>query len=295
VRGGGELGHVASGGRVDRGSRPRARAERVVVPIPHREPGDRLDLARLVPSGRSLLLSFAIVASTLLAWFGARETGVFAVRSVDVRGVSPGVSAQVRRALQPVAGTSLLKLDVAAAERAVEALPTVESATLDRAFPYTLRVVVVPERAVAVVRQGADAYLISRKGRVIATVARGERRQLARIWANRDVQLTPGAFVAGELATAVGAVAPLAGSGFPGRVTSVTATPEALTLRLRSGVELRLGDPLNVRLKLAVAARVLPLVGDDTVYLDVSVPERPVAGTTLNSQVEVYGATSTTP
>jgi len=267
----------------------------VFVPTPHRAPGDRLDLARLVPSGRSLLLSFAIVAAALLAWFGARETGVFGVRSVEVRGASPGVSAQVRQALRPAAGSSLLKLDVAAAERAVEALPTVESAMLDRAFPHTLRVAVVPERPVAVLRQGADAYLVSRKGRVIATVARRERRQLARIWAARDVQLTPGAVVTGELATAVGAVAPLAGSGFPGRVTSVTATPEALTLRLRSGVELRLGDPLNVRLKLAVAARVLPLVGDDAVYLDVSVPERPVAGTTLNSQVEVDGVPSTTP
>ncbi len=60
-------------------------------------------------------------------------------------------------------------------------------------------------------------------------------------------------------------------------------------------MQVRLGDPVDVPLKLAVAARVLPLLQDGTAYLDVSVPERPVAGTTLYSQVEVEGTTSTSP
>jgi cell division protein FtsQ len=286
---------VANGGRVDRGSRPRARAESVVVPFLRREPGERLDLARLVPSGRSLLLAFAILGGALFAWLLARETGIFGVRALDVRGAQPGVSLQVRKALRSSTGTSLLKLDVAAAERAVEALPTVASARFDRAFPHTLRVSVTPERAVAVVRQGASSFLVSERGRVMAAVPRTARPTLARIWVKRDVHLTPGATADGDLATAVGAVAPLARSRFPGRVTSVTTTPDELTLRLRSGIQVRLGDPLDVRLKLAVAARVLPLVDAGTLYLDVSVPERPVAGTTLYSQVEVESVTSTTP
>ena len=52
---------VASGGRVERGSRPRARAASVVVPLPRRITGERLDLARLVPSGRSLGIALLIV------------------------------------------------------------------------------------------------------------------------------------------------------------------------------------------------------------------------------------------
>jgi len=43
-----------------------------------------------------------------------------------------------------------------------------------------------------------------------------------------------------------------------------------------------------------VAARVIPLLDDGTAYLDVAVPERPVSGS-LNSQVEVDSAPSTTP
>jgi hypothetical protein len=59
-----------------------------------------------------------------------------------------------------------------------------------------------------------------------------------------------------------------------------------LTFLLASGLELRLGDLQAVRLKLAVASRILPglLARGGYAYLDVSVPERPVAG--LNPQPE---------
>jgi cell division protein FtsQ len=285
---------MEGGGRVERGSRPGARAGSVVVPLPRRIGGERLDLLRLVPSGRSILVAFLTVAAMLLAWFGARETGVFAVRTIDVAGAPPGVAAQVRRALAPTRGTSLLEVDLDESLRTVAALPTVAGARFDRAYPHTLRVVVVPERAVAVVRQGADSYLVAASGRVIAIAERRDRPSLARIWVKRDVELQPGIRAEGDLVTAVAAVTPLSGSRFPGRVSSVTVASDVLTLRLRSGLEVRLGDPQDVPLKLAVAAAVIPLLDAGTAYLDVSVPERPVAGT-LDSQVEVEVAPSTTP
>ena len=58
------------------------------------------------------------------------------------------------------------------------------------------------------------------------------------------------------------------------------------TLVLSSGLELRLGDPGDVRLKLAIARRVLSATGGGPTsggYVDVSVPERPVYNP--NSQV----------
>ena len=241
-----------------------------------------------------MVVALLIVAGAAVAWLGARDTGVFAVRTIDVAGAPPAVATQVRRALAPTRGASLLKVDLDAALQAVEALPTIASARFDRAYPHTLRVVVVPERAVAVVRQGADSYLVSGNGRVIAAAARHDRPALARIWVKRDVELRLGAPTEGDLRMAVSAVAPLADSRFPGRVSSVTATQYALILRLRSGLEVRLGDPLDLPLKLAVAARVIPLLATGTAYLDVAVPDRPVAGT-LNSQVELDGTPSTTP
>ena len=285
---------MADGGSNQRGSRARTRARAIAVPVPRRLAAERVDLARFIPTGRSLATALLIVVGAGIALFVARETPVFSVKTIQVAGAPAGVSAQVKRSLRATAGASLLKFDVDAAQQTVQALPTVASVRFDRAFPHTLRVIVVPERAVAVVRQGASSYLVAESGRVMATAERRDRPALARIWIKKDVRLQVGARTEGDLLVAVAAVAPLVGSGFPGRVSSVIATPTSLTLRLRSGLEMRLGDPVDVALKLAVAARVIPLLTTDTTYLDVAVPERPVSGT-LNSQVEPESESSTQP
>lgn len=280
-------------GDAARGQGRRGRAGSVVVAFPGVRERTGLDLARALPSGRSLALAFALVACAVAFIVLARETSMFAVQRIEVSGAEAGLARDVERALADELGRSLLKVDPAAAKRAVEALPAVLSARLDRAFPHTLEVAVVPERPVAVVRQGAASYLVSARGRVVAELERGAERRLPRIWVTREVAIEVGALAQGDLRPAVTAVAPLRGVVLPGRVVNVRATGDELTLVLRPGRELRLGDPTDVRLKLAVAARVLPLLGPESVYLDVSVPERPVAGTTLYSQVEVESTAST--
>ena len=92
---------------------------------------------------------------------------------------------------------------------------------------------------------------------------------------------------------AAAAVAPIARRAYPGGIRTVVSGKEALTLVLGEGTEVRLGDLGDLRLKLAIARRILHVAaasGDTTpAYVDVSVPERPVLGTptTLKSKVEV--------
>jgi len=223
----------------------------------------------------------------VLAYVAARETSMFAVREVHVEGGSDRVAAEVRRALAGTTGESLLALDMGRVRSEVAAVPTVAAVRLDRAFPHTLIVRVVPEQPVAVIRQGARAYVVSARGRVVGSTRPGLLPGLARIWTpHTGAGLRPGETVTGDLRSAVRAVSPLAGRRFPSRVVSVEAGEDALTLHLRSGLEVRLGDTSEVALKLLVARRVIPLLRPGARYLDVSVPERPVAGTTLNSQVE---------
>jgi cell division protein FtsQ len=224
-----------------------------------------------------LLIAFATVAAAFGAYWLARESPLFAVRRIDVGGAPPGISRQVERALSDRIGGSLLKLDVDDADAALERLPTVRAATVDRAFPHTLRVMVAPERPVAVIRQGSGSWLVSARGRVMSTLVRGVRRKLPRIWVKRDVRVATGSLVTGQLRVAVAAVAPLEAARLPARVATVSISDSALTLMMRSGLELRLGEPAEVALKLAVAARILPLLDDEATYLDVSVPGRPVA------------------
>ena len=65
----------------------------------------------------------------------------------------------------------------------------------------------------------------------------------------------------------------------PVPIRSVRVVEREASITLASGVEIVLGSPSRLPLKLAVAARVLPLATDAR-YLDVSVPERAVVTNT---------------
>ena len=258
-----------------------------VVPFPQRRRLGAPDLARLaklVPTGRAILFAAALVGAAAVLYLVARETPIFAVRSIEISGVRGAAAAHVRAALQPLEGKSLLALHAADVEDRLSAVPEVQRVTYDRAFPNTLRIVVVPERSVAVVRQGASAWLVSARGRVLRALPRGSHGALPRIWLPRSVDVAVGASLArDEGGSAAAALAAARRVGFRGHVRDVSSLDGSLAFRLRSGLELRLGGEEDLALKLAVAARILPLVRG-TKYLDVSLPARPVAGTS-NAQV----------
>ncbi len=247
----------------------------------------RLELARFAPSGPSILTGLLILAAAAGAYALARGTSAFAVESVTVRGAPAHVATDVRTALASSRGQSLLALDLAALRRRVEAVPTVSSVSFDRAFPHTLTATVVPERPVAVLRRGGSSWLVGASGRVLTELRKGDRAGLPRIWLPRKTEVELGKPIAGDVRAAVYAVVPLVRRPLSFRVTAVRANEEELTLVLRSGLELRLGDRSDRALKLEIARRILAAVGSSGGYLDVSVPQRPVFGSTLDSQVEV--------
>jgi cell division protein FtsQ len=239
---------------------------------------------RLLPSGRSLGIGFAIVLGAVGLYTLARVTPMFALQRIEVEGASPAVAARVRAALDPLDGKSLLALNGAEVDRRLAALTVVASATYDRSFPHTLRVVVRPEHPVAVVRNGADAWVVAASARVIASVPPHSASTLPRIWLASD-SLRVGAPLSDPLGLrAVRALALARRAHLRGGVRVVRGADHELTFVLTSGLELRLGDLHAVRLKLAVASRVLPelLARGGYAYLDVSVPARPVAG--MNAQ-----------
>jgi cell division septal protein FtsQ len=251
-----------------------------VLPLPCRS---GVDVLRLVPSGRSLLAGCALVLVAGGFYGLARETSMFAVDTIRVEGASPTLAADVRRELHRYDGQSLVGVDASAVEHRVDALPAVRSATVDRAFPHTLHIHVVPELPVAVLRRGADSFLVSARGRVIAPVPRGAHRSLPRIWLPASTGIDLGSVLGGEDGgLAARSLAAFVGSGFPGRVTFVRALDGQITLGLRGGLEIRLGAPVDLRLKIAIAHAIVPSLAapsaNGPTYLDIAVPERPVAG-----------------
>jgi len=264
-------------------SRSKQPARAAVLPFPRQ--GVVAKAWRLLPSGRVLLICLALVALAAGVYFVSRETSMFAIQRIEVRGVSSATAAEVQRALGPLQGTSLLALGGDAVASRVGALPDVVSVTYDRGFPHTLAVTVHPERPVAVLRRGGEFWLVSARGRIMQALQPGARPALPRIWVTRQVDASLGATLSDTNAlSAVAAVAPLARVGFPVHVASVVAKNGSVTLHLRSGLALIVGDAGELRLKYVVAEQLLSQAPTTPgSYLDVSVPDRPVSG--INSQV----------
>jgi cell division protein FtsQ len=253
------------------GPPPRARAAVAALP--------RGGLAawKFLPSARSLLVGAGLIAVAVGAYAAARQTSMFAISAIEVTGAPAPLRAQVRQTAAPLLGTSLLALDGATLRSRLEALPAIVSVRYDRGFPHTLRVAVVPERPVAVVRKGRESWLVSARGRVVTRLARGAEGGLPRVWVAKATQITSGDVLTdGDGGKAARALA-FAGA-LPMRIAVASVSHGQLLFKLRSGLELRLGTPTDLRLKLAIARRALRGLPDGATYLDVSVPGRPVAG-----------------
>jgi cell division septal protein FtsQ len=249
----------------------------------------RVDVMQLVPSGRSLAVGIALVLIAIGLYGLARETSLFAVDSIEVEGGSPAVADQVRHALHSYEGRSLVAVSAAGVEDEVEELPTVRGAVVDRSFPHALQIRLQPEVPAAVLRRGGQAWLVSARGRVIGASKRGAAPDLPRIWLPLRTQIQVGALLGDDPGgLAARSMAAFVGSGFPNRIAFVRAADGRLALGLRGGLEIRLGAPIDLRLKIAIVRGILPTLappdagGPD--YLDVAVPERPVAG--RNPQLE---------
>ena len=243
----------------------------------------RLDLYRFAPSGRSLAIGAAIILLGVGVYALARGSGMFAVETIQVEGATPALAQQIRQELHSYNGRSLVTVNAGTVAQDVDGVPAVRRAVVDRAFPHTLRIRVVPEVPAAVLRRGPDSWLVSARGRVIAPVGLGTHRPLPRIWVPAVTEIGVGALLGDEPgALAARSLAALVGSGFPNRIAFVRALDGQITLGLRGGLEIHLGAPVELRLKIAIARSILPTLalpgqgGPD--YLDIAVPERPVAG-----------------
>jgi hypothetical protein len=244
-------------------------------PRPRRLPSVPLGrIAEVVPSRRSLAIGAGIIAIAAGGYAIARETSLFAIERVSVVGGPKAVDKQVALALAPLLGRSLVGLDGGDVVRRAEALPTVISATYDRAFPNSLQLRIVPEQPVAVLRDGPAAWVVSERGRVIRSIASDGAPTLPRIWVAEKTVRVGGILaprLGGTLTRALTAAAP-----FRSRIATASLKDGQLVFHLRSGLVLVVGTPSDIGLKVAVAEKVLQQLPSGTRSVDVSVPSRPV-------------------
>lgn len=102
-----------------------------------------------------------------LVWFSP----VLSVRTVAVTGIEGDAATTTIRDLAAVPeGTPLARIDTEGIEAALATLPELASVTVDRSWPSTVRIEVVPRVGLAVVDVAGVSWLIDRTGVLFAQV-----------------------------------------------------------------------------------------------------------------------------
>jgi len=138
---------------------PRISARRIAV---LREEGQRR-LRRL------LWLGGAIGAVALV--LGSTRTPLLDLDHVVVTGADEAAAAEALASVGIRPGAPLVDIDLAAGERALEALPWVARAELQRSWPGTVEVAVQPRQPVAAVAVAGGTALVAADGVVVAVVS----------------------------------------------------------------------------------------------------------------------------
>lgn len=230
-----------------------------------------LSLPRVTLLPLTLLAVVVGVGLGVVGYRGLDALGAFDVQRVAVSG-SARVTPEVRKAaLAAIDGRSLLRADPDAIAARIAALPTVRSATVDRAFPHTLRIRVTPERAVAVAPSAQGTVVLSSTGRVMGMARRSGLPVVSA--APADVPGVGGLVSAPRLLEQVAlAAAPRRDM----RLAAIGYGDDGLLARTAGGIDLRLGDGRDLAVKLKVARAVLRRAAAAPRYVDVTVPTAPV-------------------
>jgi cell division septal protein FtsQ len=262
--------------------RPR-RAEPRHVPAALRSAvtrGPRPGLRLLILVAGALVL---LGAGSTFGYRALRDSNLFAVKTVAVSGADPRLRAQVEDAARrSAAGRGLLALSSGALARAIEVVPGVHAASVDRDFPSTLRVKIWPEHAVALAVHGHDRVVVSATGRVLARVDnRAKPPNLPRVPLRGGVPKAGARIDDGKVLAELRAIAAIP-QQFGARVAWSKVDPDhGLELQLNwPKLWIRLGPPVDLPQKLRAAALVLrayPTVATraSLSYVDVSAPARP--------------------
>lgn len=216
------------------------------------------------------------------AFLWLRSTDVFAVRQVLATATERVTEEEIAQVTSQAMGDSLLRLSTGSLEEALGQLPYVRSADVHRRFPDSLEVELVEYEPVARLQeQSGQIWLMSETGRTLEGTDAASFPGLPLVVPDGSFALTPGE----QVTAAVAAALPLAPLFAPGEVGArlpaldrVTVSAGGyVTVELVGGLELRLGDPTELRQKLTAAADTLEAYlqkGQALEYINVIVPER---------------------
>jgi cell division protein FtsQ len=250
----------------------------------------RAIIAQRVRRRRRQVMTGLILVVVAVGLYELARSPLFGLSAVRVQGGSATTRAAVLAAAGLQQGEPYLSINLDQVRRRVEALPTVASARVSRAYPSSLRIAVTERQPTAVVSSGKDRWLVAADGTVLgpATGPVAGLPFVAGVPLPAGVQagtrLPPGNPLANAL-RALGGMDP----AVRGQVTGVSARSiDSLQFRLRDGALVLYGLAERQAAKDAAVQLIqkqLRSEGKRVVRIDVRSPSTPtvVAGTQGNA------------
>ena len=215
----------------------------------------------------------AVLVSGYYLWL--RDSSLFEVRDVTVTGATANEEEIASVLTEEAHGMTTLHVDVDALTRAAQQFPTIASISADSTLLHGLEIKITERLPVAVAKIEGRPVAISADGYLLRRVD-FDPKELPPI----HVEGSPAVrldFDGQEQAGILGA----APEELRSQIADVTYDPDrgGVVAQLSEAPELRFGDSSRPEAKWAAAAAVLgsPDLGGPS-YIDVSVPDRPVAG-----------------
>jgi cell division protein FtsQ len=236
----------------------------------------RAALALPRPVRRIVAIALAASAAFLLGYLWLRDSPLVAVDRVEVSGLTTKDAPRIRAALEAAArDMTTLHVRKDELELAVSGYPVVASVEVDPDFPHGLRLRVVEHRPSALVLiRGGARVAVGADGTVLRGLPLDRSLPTLRAASPpRGARVTEPAVV--------NAVRVIAGAPRPlrRRIERVSQDRRGLVARLRRGPEVMFGSEARIEAKWVAAARVLAdRAARGATYVDVRLPERPVAG-----------------
>lgn len=223
---------------------------------------------------RTLLLGVGAALAIFAGWMWVRDSGLVAIKQVDIVGASGQEGAAIRAAVRNAAG-DMTTLHVRADEmrKALAPYAIVKDVRLRADFPNRLKVTVIQHEPVAVIVAGSQKLPVAADGTLLRdTVAAGVPALPMR-------RPPAGTHIAGRAVRELVALLAAAPPVLRAKVGKVFLGPRGLTARLKAGSALYFGDGQRLAAKWAAATAVLADASSKgATSLDLRVPERPAAG-----------------
>jgi cell division protein FtsQ len=219
-------------------------------------------------------LATGLLGSLYQFWF--RDSALVAVSEVQISGLTTKDAPRIEATLIAAAEEmSTLHIRVDELEEAVRGFPIVGSLRVERDFPHGLRIAVVERPAAALVSVDGAPVPVAGDGTVLRGLQPPDGLALVRM----EKPVVDGRVTDPSTLRAL-LVAGAAPAGMAQRIERLSeGSAKGIALELRDGPEIIFGDADFAVEKWTAAARVLadPDAAGAT-YIDVRLPERPVAG-----------------